>query len=398
MSGTSGITTITLTADENLDFNTISSGFTLQNANRQLYMGAGQKQFVPSGDYLILQPASVNFGLNGGRNSIRVFSNQDWVLQCSDWIDLSQTSGRGNALVNYDVSMNMEGVTRNGFISGYSVSDSSITATTVVSQEWSIYGDRAIMYTSTDGQIVTPITASTAWGANIVSNTYADGVGIIEFDDDITLVPEYAFNGRSTLLSIILPKKVLTIGYMAFAKTSLSAITIDEQIEGIDYFAFHRSDLRHINFNAIDAVALNTSAGLWSATNDITLTIGNSVERINPYMFQPAQSSTQYPSHGRFTGELIVPNSVTYIGDGAFEGGMYSALTLSNSLTTIGQAAFQGCSALSTIYSYANTCPTVGRLAFINLPSSGILHYPSGSDYSAMISRLPSGWTAIGDL
>lgn len=138
MSGTSGITTITLTADENLDFNTIFSAYTLQNAKRQLYMGVLQKQYVPSGDYLFFKPTSVSYGNNGGVGSLKVISNQNWVIKCSDWIGINgmgEISGYGERILTYNVNPNTGSTIRNGYISGYCTSDSSITASTVVEQE-----------------------------------------------------------------------------------------------------------------------------------------------------------------------------------------------------------------------------------------------------------------------
>ena len=47
-----------------------------------------------------------------------------------------------------------------------------------------IEGNNVITYTSSDGNIVTPH-STTGFGANIVSNTYTNGVGIIVFDGDV---------------------------------------------------------------------------------------------------------------------------------------------------------------------------------------------------------------------
>ena len=59
-----------------------------------------------------------------------------------------------------------------------------------------------IHYTSIDGNIVTPYD-ETAFGVNIVSNTYENGQGIITFDGPVTKIGENAFEDSENLMSII---------------------------------------------------------------------------------------------------------------------------------------------------------------------------------------------------
>ncbi|MBQ5752683.1 MAG: hypothetical protein IIV91_00540, partial [Alistipes sp.] len=58
-----------------------------------------------------------------------------------------------------------------------------------------------IWYTSSDGKIVTPKNIN-GFGANIVSNTYKDGKGIIEFDNPVLTIPRSAFEQNQTLTTI----------------------------------------------------------------------------------------------------------------------------------------------------------------------------------------------------
>ena len=83
----------------------------------------------------------------------------------------------------------------------------------------------------------------------------------------------------------------------------------------------------------------------------------------------------------------MIPDSVTTIGDYAFSSckGLTS-ITILNSVTTIGNYAFKGCSALTSIKCLAPTAPTISYNTFREVKSNGILHYPSGSDYSSWMS------------
>lgn len=71
-----------------------------------------------------------------------------------------------------------------------------------------------IWYTSSDGNVVTPY-STTGFGANIVSNVYENGKGVITFDDDITMIGGNAFYNTS-LRSITIPNSVTEINYNAF--------------------------------------------------------------------------------------------------------------------------------------------------------------------------------------
>jgi hypothetical protein len=58
------------------------------------------------------------------------------------------------------------------------------------------------------------------FGANIVSNTYENGVGVITFDGDVTTIGNWAFGGCSALKSITIPNSVTSIGNKAFYNCS----------------------------------------------------------------------------------------------------------------------------------------------------------------------------------
>lgn len=118
-----------------------------------------------------------------------------------------------------------------------------------------------IWYTSNDNQIVTPYT-SNIFGANITSNIYKNGKGIITFDKAVTSIGEFAFlscknlstisipesvtqlgpsvfEGCNNLMSISLPKKLTSIGAGAFAWCNLIDITIPSGVKAIEMATFH---------------------------------------------------------------------------------------------------------------------------------------------------------------
>ena len=108
-----------------------------------------------------------------------------------------------------------------------------------------------IWYTSSDGNIVEPYsgksnsnaTAMQTFGANIVSNTYKNGVGVITFDGDVTTIGSYAFYNRDTPTSVTIPNSVTVIGKGAFQDCdALTSVTIPDGVTVIEEDVFYSCD------------------------------------------------------------------------------------------------------------------------------------------------------------
>ena len=262
-----------------------------------------------------------------------------------------------------------------------------------------------IWYTSVDGEIVEPYggeyneyaDALKTFGVNIVSNTYVDGKGVIEFDGDVTVIGSYAFSGHDydsvnftfvetaciKLESIIIPDSVTTIGDFAFYQCdSLTSVTIGDSVTTIEEGAFWDCDsLTSVTIpDSVTTIGNNAFAWCDSLTN---VTIGDSVTTIGGSAFYWCDSLTS----------VTIPNSVTTIGVGAFAvcnrltefkgkfasedsrclivDGILNSFapaglteyTTPNSVTTIGSYAFYGCSSLTSV-TIPNSVTEFGDYAF----------------------------------
>ena len=94
-----------------------------------------------------------------------------------------------------------------------------------------------IKYTTKNGKKVKP--KKTAFDANIISNTYENGTGIIKFEKPIRKIGDSSFYGCSNLTSITIPNSVTLIGYSAFEGcTNLTSIAIPNSVTSIGGYAF----------------------------------------------------------------------------------------------------------------------------------------------------------------
>ena len=222
-----------------------------------------------------------------------------------------------------------------------------------------------IYYTSTNGNIVTPY-ATDVFGANIVSNTYENGVGTITFDGPVTTIGDHAFHKCPSLTSITIPNSVTSIGYSTFSFCfSLTSVTIPNSVTSIGDYAF------------------DGCSGLTS------ITIPNSVTHIGHTAFEDCsslislvveQGNTTYDSRNNCNAIIetatntliagcqntIIPDNVTSIGVGAFEGcEELHSINIPNNILKIATYAFFGCSKLISI-TIPNSVTFIGQNAFGN--------------------------------
>ena len=289
----------------------------------------------------------------GGEVVINYQTNVDCEIvipeEAQDWISVAPAT-RG--LVAFDttlkVAANNSGKERRSVVKVVSRENNSLFAEYTISQDLRY----CLCYTSIDGEIVTPYSSS-AFDAVILSNTYKDGVGVIEFDAPITTVGDYAFRGCSSLKSVIIGDSVTTIGDYAFEGCSnLTNVTIPDTVTAIGWNAFGFSGLISVTI----PVSVTSIGGCaFIGCSELTsVTIPDSVTMIEWGTFLDCYSLTN----------VTIPDSITTIGGSAFEGcSSLTSITIPDSVTTIGESAFWGCSSLTSI-TIPDSVTTVGYYAF----------------------------------
>lgn len=99
---------------------------------------------------------------------------------------------------------------------------------------------------------------------------------------------------------------------------------------------------------------------------------------------------------------VTIGNSVTSIGQGAFLGcSNLTSVTIGNSVQTIGQCAFNNCTSLTSITLQATTAPTIQNDTFGDVKTGGTLTVPTGSTGYDVWMRTGNyylgkyGWTKV---
>ena len=219
--------------------------------------------------------------------------------------------------------------------------------------------------------------------SNIMSNNrtlYIGGKkveGDLVIPDSVTSIGSSAFKGCTGLTSIVIPDSVTSIGDNAFyGCTGLTNVTIGNSVTSIGAGAFEgctglTSVIIPDSITSISGDAFRGCTGLTSVTIPDSVTrIGDSafkgcrklqdiyitdiaawcnISGLNNLMSYSSSNKNLYLNNKLVT-SLIIPNNVTSIGAGAFEGctGLTS-VTIGNRVTSIGGYAFLGCTGLTSV-------------------------------------------------
>ena len=196
------------------------------------------------------------------------------------------------------------------------------------------------------------------------SNTLVAGCMNTTIPNSVTTIGVGALEGCTGLTSISIPASVTTIGDWAFyGCKGLTSISIPSSVTSIGDGAFsYCTGLTSIN---IPNSVTNIGNGAFCGCNGLTcikVEEGNTAydSRENCNAIIETASNTLVAGCMNTT----IPNSVTAIGDGAFEGctGLTS-IDIPSSVTSIGGTAFYGCTGLTSI-SIPNSVTTIGEGAF----------------------------------
>lgn len=153
-------------------------------------------------------------------------------------------------------------------------------------------------------------------------------------ENPLVVVNDILIDGRKCTESAVIPDGVTRIGDFAFSGCkSLSEITIPESVTSIGGYAFSETPWLEAKQKENPLVIVNHILIDGSTYQEKDLTIPDSVEKIADYAFTDASSDV-------LTGKVVIPDSVTYIGDAAFALKSIREIVLPKHLDYLGGGAF----------------------------------------------------------
>jgi hypothetical protein len=211
---------------------------------------------------------------------------------------------------------------------------------------------------------LTHIDDSAFWACALLSDA--------KIPNGVTRIGSSGFFGCSSLTSITIPQSVKELGDAAFgACTSVTRVNIENSVLGPAEF----SNCTNLTSITIPNTITTITTGAFGGTGLANLTIPQSVTNIGDYAFESCTSLTN----------VTIPNSVTYLGGGAFAfcAGLRN-VSIPDSVTRIGDGlvskgvvgTFSGCVSLTNVV-LGNSLGYIGDGAFFNCSGLTNITIPS---------------------
>ena len=224
----------------------------------------------------------------------------------------------------------------------------------------------------------------------------------IELPASVTSIEGYAFSGCSSLTRVILPTNLTSIESDAFQYCSkLTSITIPASVTRMEYNSFYGCGKLVIYCEAVSQPdgwdsLWNFYSGcpvIWDCNNNLTDTNGYIYVMSDGIRYRlKDEVATAIKQPTDISGEVVIPSSITYmgqvfrvtsIGSSAFNScSNIESIVIPESVTSIGGSAFYNCSGLTSVIIPASVT-SVGGSAFYGCHKAIC--------YCEAVSQ-PSGW------
>ena len=228
-----------------------------------------------------------------------------------------------------------------------------------------VIADAAFQYCRSLTGITLPdsVTSIGGWAFSLCS-----GLTNITISNNVTSIRYEAFANCSNLTSITIPDSVTSIGQGSFARcSSLTSVTIPDSVTSIGWYAFSGcSNLESVTIgNGVTSVGIDTFIDCENLKS-INVSENNANYASQEGILYNKDKTQLIDAPDAIQGAITIPNSVTNIGDRAFQDcSSLTSIMIPDSVTSIGNRAFYGSSSLASI-NIPEGVTRIGYEAFAN--------------------------------
>lgn len=194
----------------------------------------------------------------------------------------------------------------------------------------------------------------------------------------LTELPDYCFAGCSKLSAITIPGNIQTIGRSAFYYCSgLTSLTLNPGLINIRYQAFYMCKL--LTGVTLPSTVKSVGEASFSYCYSITsFTLNNGIETVGRGFVDMCSAITS----------ISIPDSVSELPSYVFSSMKnLQSITMGTGITKINDRALYSLQGLTSITINATTPPTLNGVICQGVKENGVLHYPSGCDYSEWLQN-----------
>ncbi len=190
------------------------------------------------------------------------------------------------------------------------------------------------------------------------------GLSSVTIPNSVTNIGEEAFGSCYSLTNVTIPNSVINISDFAFDGSGLTSVTIPSGVRSIGGYAFRFSTLTNVTIPS--SVTNIGDFAFEGCTRLIEIMVDGEnsfYSSVNGVLFDRNRITLIEYSGGAPATSYTIPNSVTGIGDGAFQGSGLASVMIPNSVTSIGEKAFETCLSLTNV-TIPNSVTSIGDSAF----------------------------------